>query len=99
MDKRRNPLPKDVARDQRKQFYEDVGAGKLSLQETAKKMRAISGLTQPEFAKHRGVNVKLIRALEAGTANPTIKSLNQIAEIFGLEVSLRAKSHSNSDML
>lgn len=91
MDKRRNPLPKEIARDQRKKFYEDVSNGKLTLQETVKQMRSLSCLTQPEFAKHRGVNVKLIRALEAGTANPTIKSLNQIAEIFGLEVTLREK--------
>lgn len=91
MDKRRNPLPKEVAREQRKQFYKELTSGKLTLQESMKKMRAISGLTQPEFAKHRGVNVKLIRALEAGTANPTIKSLNQIADIFGLEVTLREK--------
>lgn len=96
MDKRRKPLSKDVARELRKQFYEDVTSGRLSLQDTVKKMRAISGLTQPEFAQHRGVNVKLIRALEAGTANPTINSLNQIADIFGLEVTLREKILRNN---
>jgi DNA-binding transcriptional regulator YiaG len=92
MDKRRNPIPKELARAQRKQFYEEISEGKLSIQEAIKKMRALSGMTQPEFAQHRGVNVKLIRELEAGTANPTMKSLNQIAEIYGLEVSLRLKN-------
>jgi len=91
MDKRKKPVPKEVSRAVRKQFYEEIAAGTLSLQDAVKKMRAISGLTQPEFAKHRGVNVRLIRDLEAGTANPTLKSLNQIAEIFALEVAFRPK--------
>lgn len=96
MDKRRKPLSKELTRALRVQFYADIGAGKLSVREAVKSMRAISGLTQPEFAKHRGVNVKLIRELEAGTANPTIKSLNQIADIFGLEVALREKHQPDS---
>ncbi|MES2537109.1 MAG: hypothetical protein V4632_14695 [Pseudomonadota bacterium] len=61
MDKRRKPLPGEVARAERIQFYENIGAGTLSLQDAVKKMRSISGMTQPEFAKHRGVSVRVIK--------------------------------------
>jgi hypothetical protein len=79
MDKRRKPISKELTRALRVQFYEDVAAGKLSLQETLKKMRAISGLTQPEFAKHwrplckksNTATTQYPRALQAGVAaNP-----------------------------
>jgi DNA-binding transcriptional regulator YiaG len=91
MDKRRKPLPTEVARAERMQFYQDIEAGTLSLQDAVKKMRSISGMTQPEFAKHRGVSVRVIKELEAGTGNPTVNSLNQIAGIFALEVAFRRK--------
>lgn len=91
MDKRRKSVPKEVLRAERIQFYEDIEAGKLSLQDALKKMRSISGMTQPEFAKHRGVSVRVIREIESGAGNPTINSLNQIAQIFALEVAFRRR--------
>ncbi len=47
--------------------------------------RHISGLTQPEFARHRGISVQALRQIESGNANPTIATLNAIVEIFGLK--------------
>jgi transcriptional regulator with XRE-family HTH domain len=49
-------------------------------------MRQISGLTQVEFAAHRGLSAKVIKEIERGTGNPTVKTLNQIGTFFGLEV-------------
>jgi DNA-binding XRE family transcriptional regulator len=92
MDKRRKPLPKELLRADRIQLYQDIEAGKLSLQDALKKMRAISGMTQPEFAKHRGVSLRVIREIEQGVGNPTVSSINKIAEIFSLEVAFRRKS-------
>jgi DNA-binding XRE family transcriptional regulator len=89
MDKRKKPTPKDQLRAQRIQFYQDIESGKLSLQEAAKAMRAITGMTQPEFAAQRGVSVRVIKEIESGKGNPTVKSLNQIAQIFALEVTFR----------
>lgn len=89
MDKRKKPQPKEQVMAERIQFYADIEAGKLSLQQAAKKMRAISGLTQAEFAAHRQVSLRVIKELESGTGNPTVKTLNQIAKIFALEVTFR----------
>ena len=49
-------------------------------------MRAISGMTQEEFARHREVSARVIKALELGQGNPTVATLNQIGSFFGLEV-------------
>jgi DNA-binding XRE family transcriptional regulator len=89
MDKRKNPPAKDALLAQRIAFYDDIAAGKLSLQAAVKTMRAISGMTQPEFAANRGVSVRVIKEIESGKGNPTVRSLNQIAQIFALEVTFR----------
>lgn len=86
MDKRRKPVPKEVLRQQRSEFYEAIERGELTLQEALKRMRALSRLTQQEFADHRGVSVKVIKEIERGIGNPTVNTLNQIASIFGLEI-------------
>jgi DNA-binding XRE family transcriptional regulator len=96
LDKRRKPIPREIVLADRIQFYRDIEAGKLSLQDAVKKMRAITGLTQPEFAKHRGVSLRVIRELEKGGGNPTVGTINQIAGIFSLEVALRRKPTEES---
>lgn len=86
MDKRRKPVDKELLRLQRNELYAAIDRGELSLREAVKRMRSISGLTQLEFAEHRGVSVKVIKEIERGAANPTVNTLNQIGSIFGLEV-------------
>jgi len=51
-------------------------------------MRAIAGMTQEEFAQHRGISARVIKALELGQGNPTVATLKRIGELFGLEVAL-----------
>ena len=86
MDKRKKPVDQDVLRARRVALFDAIERGDVSLRDAAKEMRALSRLTQPEFAAHRGVSVKVIKELERGTGNPTVNSLNQIGSIFGLEV-------------
>ena len=92
MDKRiKKPIPSEEAAIRREKFYADVTSGSLTVGETVIAMRKISRLTQPEFAKHRGISVQALRQIEAGTANPTVVTLNKIASIFGLEVGIVRK--------
>lgn len=86
MDKRRRQPDADTLRRQRAEFLDAVSGGRLTLQDAVKQMRELSGLTQPEFARHRGVSVRVIREIERGSGNPTVGTLNQIGAIFGLEV-------------
>lgn len=84
---RRRQKPDPVAEAAlRRQFYDRVLAGTLGVGEAVRQMRRISRLTQPEFARNRGISVQALRQIEAGTGNPTVATLNKIADVFGLEV-------------
>ena len=86
MKMRKKSIDKEAARQLRTQLNDAINRGELNIQETVKRMRKISRLTQPEFANHRGVSVKVIKEIERGVANPTVNTLNKIGQFFGLEV-------------
>jgi len=86
MDKRRKNIDPDAERELRKQFYADIKAGRLSLPGAVKAMRRISRLTQPEFAKNRGISLGALKQIEAGQGNPKIETLTKIGAIFAVEV-------------
>lgn len=67
-------------------FYDALGRGDMNIPEAMKAMRKMTGLTQAEFAEHRGVSRRVIQDIERGTGNPTVDSLNSIAKLFGLQV-------------
>lgn len=67
-------------------FYASVSSGELSIGQAVATMRRISKLTQPEFARHRGLSVDSLRQIESDKANPTVETLEKIASIFGLRV-------------
>ena len=83
---RRNPLTRDEQNALRRAFYESVEQGNMSIPEAMKAMRRMTGLTQEEFAAHRGLSRRVIQDIERGTGNPTVDSLNSIAKLFGLQV-------------
>ena len=91
MDKRKKPLDKELLRQQRRDLYDAIDRNELPLRAALKRMRALSGLTQVEFAEHRGVSVKVIKEIERGVANPTVNTLNLIGSIFDLEVTFVRK--------
>jgi DNA-binding XRE family transcriptional regulator len=86
MAKTRKNVDKDQLRQRRAELYEAITRGAMTLQQAVKEMRAISRLTQAEFAAHRGVSTKVIKEIEGGTGNPTVNTLNRIGAFFGLEV-------------
>lgn len=83
---KRKPLDKTQIRERRDRMLEAAAAADLSLTEGVREMRAIAGMTQEEFARHRGVSARVIKAVELGQGNPTVATLNRIGEFFGLEV-------------
>jgi transcriptional regulator with XRE-family HTH domain len=83
---KRKSMDKAQARERRNRLLESAAAAELSLTEGVREMRAISGLTQEEFARHRGVSARVVKALELGQGNPTVATLNRIGQFFGLEV-------------
>jgi len=83
---KRKPLDKAQIRERRDRMLKAAAAADLSLTEGVREMRAIAGMTQEEFARHRGVSGRVIKAIELGQGNPTVATLNRIGEFFGLEV-------------
>jgi len=83
---KRKPLDKAQVRERRNRLLASAGAAELSLTEGVREMRAIAGMTQEEFARHRGVSARVVKALELGQGNPTVATLNRIGQFFGLEV-------------
>jgi DNA-binding XRE family transcriptional regulator len=83
---KRKPMDKAQARERRNQLLEAAASAELSLTEGVREMRAIAGMTQEEFAQHRGVSARVIKAIELGQGNPTVATLNRIGQFFGLEV-------------
>jgi len=48
-------------------------------------------LTQEALADLTGVGLRTIKQLEAGNGNPTYKTLQEIADVLGLELVLQVK--------
>lgn len=70
----------------REELYRSIAGGEVSLGEAVAKMRKISRLTQEEFARHRGISVQALRQVERDQGNPTVETLNKVAEVFNLQV-------------
>lgn len=83
---KRKTIDKVQARERRNRLLESAAAADLSLTEGVREMRVIAGMTQDEFARHRGVSARVIKAIELGQGNPTVATMNRIAQFFGLEV-------------
>jgi len=83
----RNPSRPDPAEARLRldALYADVASGGIDIATAVRRMRHISGLTQPEFARHRGISVQALRQIESGRGNPTVRTLDAIARVFGLQ--------------
>jgi DNA-binding XRE family transcriptional regulator len=92
MDKRLKPGDIELERILVDEFFQKFGEGRLNIRDTTKAMRRISRLTQPEFAKHRGISLATLRKIETGNGSTNVETLNKIADIYGLEVGFVKKA-------
>ena len=53
--------------------------------------RIILGLTQQDLAEYAGISLRLLVDLENDKANPSMKTLNALASVLGMEVTLKIK--------
>ncbi|MGM0595132.1 MAG: helix-turn-helix domain-containing protein, partial [Pseudomonadota bacterium] len=70
----------------RRELYDDVAAGRLYLHEAAKRMRAVLGLNQRQFARMLGIAERTYIDFERQAGNPTLETLRRIGCAFGFEV-------------
>lgn len=78
----------------REKLYELVSEGRLTLVDACRLMRAVTGMTQAEFARWVGVAERTYIDLERGAGNPTLATLNRIGAVFNLEVGFVWRRHT-----
>jgi transcriptional regulator with XRE-family HTH domain len=59
-----------------------------------KERRQVLGMIQPDLAEMAQVSINTIYKIERGETNPSIKVLNKLAEVLGIELTLSMKKIS-----
>lgn len=61
-----------------------------------KERRNTLQVTQESLAQLSGVGLRTLKQFESGKGNPTLQTLQKIADVLGLEVSLKLKNVSRN---
>lgn len=56
-----------------------------------KERREALKVTQEYLAELSGVGLRTLKAIESGKGNPTIQTLNKLADVLGLELKLEVR--------
>lgn len=63
---------------------------------TIKERRQMLQVTQETVAELSGVGLRTLKQFESGKGNPTLHTLQKLADVLGLEISLKIKNRSDS---
>ena len=77
---------KEQILENRRTLAERAREGDLQLPGAVAQIRKGFGMTQEEFAKTLALTRRQIAEIEAGTANPTLETLDKIGRLFGFGV-------------
>jgi transcriptional regulator with XRE-family HTH domain len=58
---------------------------------TVKERREVLRVTQETLAELSGVGLRTLKQLERGKGNPTLQTLQKLADVLGMEVCLQVK--------
>ena len=67
-----------------------------TLIQTIKERREMLHVTQESLAEISGVGLRTLKQFESGKGNPTLQTLQKIADVLGMEVSLKLKNISRN---
>jgi len=81
-------LSAEDKRNVRETIADRLSAGEVTLGEAVRLMRLAVGMTQANYAKMVGVDIRVLIAVEKGQGNPRLDSLKKIARPYGFSVSL-----------
>ena len=59
--------------------------------ELIKERRAVLGLTQQELSDYTRLSLRIIKSVESEKGNPSLKTLEKIADVLGLEIVMRVR--------
>ncbi len=84
---RMRKLSKEERDAERARLYEDLGAGRVGLPEAVRRMRAVAGMSQAEYASRVAhISKTVLAQIERGDGNPRLSTLRAIGAAFGLDV-------------
>ena len=83
---------KEEILEHRRNLAERARHGALRLPGAVVEIRRSFGMTQEEFSKALGLTRRQVAEIEAGTANPTFKTLDRIGRLFGFTVGFVPKT-------
>lgn len=83
---------KEEILENRRTLAERARTGDLRLPGAVSDIRKGFGMTQEEFAKTLGLSRRQVAELEAGTANPTLETLEKMGRLFGFGVGFVPKN-------
>lgn len=63
----------------------------MNYAEIIKQRRAILKISQQDLADFSGIGLRTIKMIELNKANPTMASMQKIAEVLGLELVLQVR--------
>ena len=58
---------------------------------TIKERREMMRVTQETLAELAGVGLRTLKQLESGKGNPTLETLQKLADVLGMEISLQIR--------
>ena len=59
--------------------------------ELIKERRAVLGLTQQDLSDYTGLSLRIIKSVESEKGNPSLKTLEKIAVVLGMEIVMKVK--------
>ncbi|UPQ78330.1 helix-turn-helix domain-containing protein [Flavobacterium azooxidireducens] len=64
----------------------------MEIIQTIKERREVLQVTQETLAELSGVGLRTLKQLESGKGNPTLLTLQKVADVLGMEVCLKVKA-------
>ena len=65
--------------------------------DTIKNRRENLQVNQENLAKHSGVGLRTLKQFESGKGNPTLQTIQKLADVLGLEICLRVKNQMTDE--
>lgn len=64
---------------------------------TIKERREVMQVTQETLAELSGVGLRTLKQFESGKGNPTLLTLQKLADVLGMEICLKIKTITRSE--
>lgn len=67
----------------------------MQIEKIIKERRDVLHITQQNLAEMAGIGLRTLKSIENGKGNPSLQTINKIADILGMEIQLTIKNKNN----